>query len=150
MPTGSDRGLVRPMLDGLRQRYGRRPKRHLVDGGFCKNEDTEWAAGNGVRIYGPPGQTRHKTDPYAPRADDGPGVAAWRRRMKSPHGKGVYKRRAMGECINARFRQWGLPRFTGRGVAKVNTALRWRPEERRVGEEWVSTCRSRCSPYTEK
>src|SRR3546814_5115170 len=100
MPTGSDRGLVRPMLDGLRQRYGRRPKRHLVDGGFCKNEDTEWAAGNGVRIYGPPGQTRHKTDPYAPRADDGPGVAAWRRRMKSPHGKGVYKRRAMGECIN--------------------------------------------------
>src|SRR3546814_10527389 len=81
MPTGSDRGLVRPMLDGLRQRYGRRPKRHLVDGGFCKNEDTEWAAGNGVRIYGPPGQTRHKTDPYAPRADDGPGVAAWRRRI---------------------------------------------------------------------
>src|SRR3546814_11190443 len=43
MPTGSDRGLVRPMLDRLQRRYGRRPKRHLVDGGFCKNEDTEWA-----------------------------------------------------------------------------------------------------------
>ena len=125
MPTGSDRGLVRPMLDRLRQRYGRRPKRHLVDGGFCKNADTEWAWQQGVKLYGPPGQTRHKTDPYAPRPDDGPGVAAWRRRMKSPYGKGVYKRRALGECIHARFRQWGLHRFTVRGVAKVNTALRW-------------------------
>src|SRR3546814_16029289 len=24
---------------------------------------------------------------------------------------------------------------------------RWRSEERRVGKEWVSTCRSRCEPY---
>jgi hypothetical protein len=45
--------------------------------------------------------------------------------MKSPHGKTVYKRRAMGECINARFRQWGLTQFTVRGLAKVDTALRW-------------------------
>jgi hypothetical protein len=90
---GSDRGLIRPMLDGVLRRYGQRPKRHLVDGGFNKNADTEWAAAAGVKIYGPPGQTKHKTDPYAPRPDDGPGVAAWRRRMKSPHGKAVYKRR---------------------------------------------------------
>ena len=52
-------------------------------------------------------------------------LAAWRRRMRSPHGKGVYKRRAMGECINARFRQWGLRQFTVRGVHKVKTVLLW-------------------------
>ena len=52
-------------------------------------------------------------------------MAAWRKRMKSPHGKGVCKRRGMGECINARFRQWGLYQFTVRGCAKVNTVLHW-------------------------
>lgn len=123
--TGSDRGLMRPMLERLGQRYRRRPRRQLVDGGFHKNDDTEWAAGQGVLVYGPATQSKHKSDPYAPRRKDRPGVAAWRRRMKSPHGKGVYKRRAMGECINARFRQWGLRQFTVRGVHKIKTALLW-------------------------
>lgn len=121
--NGSDRGLLRPMLDRLKQRYGRRPKRHLVDGGFNKNDDTEWAAGAGVKVYGPPTRSKHKTDPYAPRRDDGPGVAAWRRRMQSPHGKAIYKQRSMGECINARFRQWRLSQFTVRGRAKVHAVL---------------------------
>ena len=121
---GSDRGLLRPMLEEIERRYQRRPKRHITDGGFNKNEDTEWAAGVGVKLYGPPARSKHKTDPYAPRAKDGPGVAAWRRRMKSPHGKSVYKRRAAGECINARLRQWRLYQFTVRGLAKVGAVLR--------------------------
>jgi transposase len=123
--SGSDRGLLRPMLERLRRRYRRLPRRHLVDGGFHKNEDTEWAAGEGVLIYGPATNSKHKTDPYALRDDDGPGVVAWRLRMKSAHGKGVYKRRSMGECINARFRQWGLRQFTHRGVHKAKTGLLW-------------------------
>lgn len=122
---GSDRGLIRPLLEEIERRYGRRPRRHLVDGGFNKNADTEWAAAQGVNIYGPPGQSKHGTDPYAPHKKDGPGVATWRRRMKSPHGKGVYKRRALGECVNARLRQWGLHQFTVRGLENVNTVLRW-------------------------
>jgi transposase len=123
--NGSDRGLIRPMLDQVQHRYRRLPRRHLVDGGFNKNEDTEWAAAAGVSIYGPPVRSKHKTDPYAPRPDDGPGVAAWRQRMKSPHGKGVFKRRGMGECINARFRQWRLYQFTVRQRQKVTTMLHW-------------------------
>lgn len=122
---GSDRGLLRPMLDELKRRYGRRPKRHLVDGGFNKNEDTEWAAGEGVAVYGPPCQTKHGTDPYAARADDGPGVADWRRRMASPEGRLIYRRRSMGECINAHLRNNGLYQFTVRGLAKVQTVLHW-------------------------
>lgn len=123
--TGSDRGLLRPMLERLKKRYKSLPRRHLVDGGFHKNDDTEWAAGEGVLVYGPTTRNKHQSDPYAPRPKDGPGVAAWRRRMRSPHGKGVYKRRAMGECINARFRQWGLRQFTVRGVHKVKAVLLW-------------------------
>ncbi len=123
--VGSDRGLIRPMLEQIEQRHGRRPKRHLVDGGFNKNDDTEWAWQQGVKVYGPAIENKHKTDPYAPRRGDGPGVAAWRRRMKGPHGKAVYRRRACGECINARFRQWRLYQFTVRGPEKVNTVLLW-------------------------
>lgn len=123
--TGSDRGLLRPMLERLRQRYESLPRRYLVDGGFHKNDDTEWAAGEGVLVYGPTTRNKHKSDPYAPRPKDGPGVAAWRRRMRSPHGKSVYKRRAPGECINARFRQWGLRQFAVRGVHKVKAVLLW-------------------------
>ena len=52
-------------------------------------------------------------------------VAAWRRRMKSPHGKAVYKRRAAGDCINARLRNWGLGQFTVRSQKKALTILRW-------------------------
>jgi len=123
--TGSDRGLVRPMLEELQRCYGRRPNRHLVDGGCNKNDDTEWAAENGVDIYGPPMSSKHKTDPYAPRPDDGPGVAAWRQRMSSPQGKEIYRRRPLHECINARFRQWRLYQFTVRGSHKITTVLRW-------------------------
>ena len=122
--VGSDRGLMRPMIERIDRRHGRRPKRYLVDGGFNKNDDTEWAWHQGVRVYGPAVKNKHNTDPYASRPGDSPGVAAWRRRMKSPHGKAVYKRRAPGECINARFRQWGLHQFTVRGVDKVDTVLR--------------------------
>src|SRR5205085_2087930 len=71
----------------------------------------------------PPLTSKPQTNPYAPRHDDGPGVTAWRRRMDSPHGKAVYKRRSMGECINARFRQWNLRQFLVRGRLKVQAVL---------------------------
>jgi transposase len=123
--VGSDRGLMRPMLEAIRRRYDRAPKRHLVDGGFNKNDDIEWAAAEGIKVYGPAANSKHGTDPYAPRRDDGPGVAAWRRRMDSPHGKSVYKRRARGERINACFRNWGLRQFAVRGCEKARTVLQW-------------------------
>ena len=123
--VGSDRGLARPMLEEINRRHGRWPKRLLIDGGFNKNEDTEWAADRGIKVYGPPSHSKHQRDPYQPRDDDGPGVAAWRARMKSPRGKSIYKRRAQAECINARFRNWGLQQFSVRGLKKVQTVLRW-------------------------
>ncbi|MBX3498950.1 MAG: IS1182 family transposase [Alphaproteobacteria bacterium] len=123
--TGSDRGLLRPMLENLHQRQSHWPRRYLADGGFHNNDDTEWAAGHGVLVHVPATENKHKSDPYAPRPDDGPGVAAWRRRMRSARGKAVYKRRTMGECINARARQWGLRQFLVRGVEKVRTVLLW-------------------------
>lgn len=123
--SGSDRGLIRPMLEQVRRRYDRLPRHYLADGGFSKNQDIEHAASHGVLLHCPPIRTRHDTDPFAPRPDDGPGVAAWRRRMNSPAGKARYKRRAIAECINARLRNWNLRQITVRGIEKAKTILLW-------------------------
>jgi len=122
--SGSDRGLARPTLEELRAK-GIDPLDYLVDGGFTKNEDIEWGHANGVRLWCPPGQTKHGTDPYAARADDGPGVADWRQRMASEAGKALYKERAKAECPNAWGRRMGLSRLLVRGKEKARTILLW-------------------------
>ncbi len=125
---GSDRGRLKPMLERIKARFRRAPKRYLADGGFHKNDDIEWAArpANGaIEVYCPAPKNKHRTDPYAPRPDDGPGLAAWRRRMDSPAGKAIYKRRAPHECINARARSYNLEQLLIRGREKVRTVALW-------------------------
>jgi len=123
--TGSDRGLMRPMLEQLRALTGQLPQRHLADGGFCSAEDIEWAHDQGVEVYCPPTQSKHGTDPYLPRRGDGPGVLAWRERMASEAGKAQYKLRSICECIHARWRNWDLRQLTVRGAEKVRAVVLW-------------------------
>lgn len=52
--SGSDRGLMQPMLQRQRTRSGGLPKRHLVEGGFGSAEDVEWAHAEGADIFCPP------------------------------------------------------------------------------------------------
>lgn len=126
--TGSDHGRLKPMIERIKARFRHTPKRYLADGGFLKNDDIEWAAQGitgAIKVYCPAPRSKHGTDPYAPRPDDGPGVAAWRRRMKSPAGKAIYKRRSIFEAINARGRMFNLRQLTVRGRAKVRSVLLW-------------------------
>jgi transposase len=123
--SSSDRGLARPMLEKIDATYGALPAQHLIDGGFTKNDDIEWAHGANVAMFCPPTVNKHNTDPFAPRPDDAPGVSAWRQRMKSDTGKATYRKRSIHECINARFRQWGLVQLTVRGQAKAMIVLTW-------------------------
>jgi len=123
--TGSDRGLMRPMLERQRTRPGGLPKDHLVDGGFGSAKDIEWAHAEGVEVFCPPTQSKHGTDPYLPRPGDGPGVLAWRARMKSEEGKARYKPRSICECIHARWRNWDLRQLTVRGIEKVRAIVLW-------------------------
>jgi len=121
--TGSDRGLMRPMLERLRALTGHFPGRHLADGGFTAAADIEWAHDEGIEVYCPPTQSKHGTDPYRPRRGDGSGVLAWRSRMASEPGKAQYKRRSICECIHARWRNWNLRQLTVRGIEKVRTVM---------------------------
>jgi transposase len=120
--TGSDRGLMRPMLEQLRA-SGDFPDRHLVDGGFCSAADIEWAHSEGIEVYCPPTQSKHGTDPYLPRRGDGAGVLAWRARMGSEAGKAQYKIRSICECIHARWRNWDLRQLVVRGLEKVRAVV---------------------------
>lgn len=123
--SSSDRGLARPMLEKIEATYGELPNQHLIDGGFTKNDDIEWAHGVNVAMLCPPIVNKHNTDPFAPREDDGPGISAWRKRMQSEAGKATYRGRSIHECINARLRQWGLVQLTVRGRAKALVVLTW-------------------------
>src|SRR5215472_4945642 len=125
LTVGSDRGLIRPMLEKIRKRFGRLPTQHLADGGFGANEDIEWAHTEGVAIHCPPTKSKHGRDPYEPRDADGPGVGAWRSRMASDAGKKLYRNRAKCECIHARWRNWDLGRLKVRGEAKVMAVMHW-------------------------
>jgi len=122
--TGSDRGLARRGLERLAD-CGIKPADYLVDGGFTKNEDIEWADAGGVKLWCPAIHNKHRTDPYAARSEDGPGVADWRQRMPSERGIALYKERCKAECPNARARCMGLTRLLVRGKQKVRAVLLW-------------------------
>jgi transposase len=123
--NGSDRGLMRPAIEAVGERLGRLPRRHLVDGGFTSAHDIEWAHGEKIEVYCPPTQSKHGTDPFLPRRDDGPGVLDWRRRMASTDGQAIYRERPVCECIHARWRNWNLVRLNVRGAVKVRAVMLW-------------------------
>ena len=122
--TGSDRGLARPALERLGEQ-AIKPADYLVDGGFTKNQDIEWAHARNITLWCPATQSKHGSDPYAPRRDDGPGVAQWRRRMDSEPGKTFYKQRSMIECPNAWARRMSLSQLRVRGTHKARAVLLW-------------------------
>src|SRR5216684_2544833 len=91
--SGSDRGLAQPGIETVHAE-GYEPSNYLVDGGFTKNDDIEWAHAKDIKLWCPAGQTKHGTDSYAPKKGDGVGVADWRERMQSEDGKTFYRLRA--------------------------------------------------------
>jgi transposase len=122
--SGSDRGLAQPGIETVHAE-GYEPSNYLVDGGFTKNDAIEWAHAQDIKLWCPAGQTKHGTDPYAPKKGDGVGVADWRQRMQSEDGKAFYRLRAQHECINAHARRMGLQQLTVRGKEKARTVLLW-------------------------
>jgi hypothetical protein len=122
--TGSDRGLAQGGIETVLAE-GYEPSNYLIDGGFTKNDAIEWAHAGDIKVWCPPAQTKHGTDPYAPKKGDGVGVADWRERMKSAAGKAFYRMRCEHECINAHARRMGLRQLALRGKVKARIQLLW-------------------------
>lgn len=123
--TGSDGGLMMPMIKEIEEDYGTKPREYLVDGGYTKLDDIEAAHAAGIVVFTPLPKNKHETDPAEPRKSDGLGVAAWRKRMASEAGKQIYTERTRSQCVNAQFRNLTGYRLMVRGKAKVRTVLLW-------------------------
>jgi transposase len=123
--SGGDGGQMAPMVEQLQKRYGTTPQDYLVDGGFTTLGDIETVhAQHQVQVYGPIKEEGKKqaagVDPYQPRKHDGPGVAAWRQRMGTEHGRSLYRLRApTAEWVNAGMRNRGLYQVRVRGLRNV-------------------------------
>lgn len=124
---GTDQGLLEPMLERLRERYGRCPPEMLVDGGFSTVDGIQAASESGSQLYAPVKPPKNpKNDPYRPRRSDSPAVAEWRARMATPEAKKIYKQRAAtAECVNAQARNRGLQQFRVRGMLKAKAIVLW-------------------------
>ena len=124
---GSDMGKMAPMSDALATAYGTRPPQHLADGGFAKLKDIEALTRAGVVTYVPvPAPRDESRDRHAPRPDDPPEVAGWRRRMATAAAKAIYKERAAtAEWVNAQARNRGLTKFIVRGIDRVEAVAAW-------------------------
>jgi Transposase DDE domain len=105
--------LARPALEALGVR-AIKPADYLVDGGFTKNQDIEWAHAESITLWCPATHSKH-----------GPGVAQWRCRMASEHGKTFYKQRSRAECPNAWARRMSLSQLLVRGKHKARAVLLW-------------------------
>ena len=104
--AGSDGEELPPMLDQLKERYGRVPSEGLVDGGFATKQAIEYAAEHGCTVYAPIKAEEKKRaageDPYAPKKGDSDAVATWRIRMGTEAAKLIYRLRAQtAEWVNA-------------------------------------------------
>lgn len=125
---GNDQSQMEPMLAEIGRRTAELPKEYLVDGGFVKLESIEKAAASGVKVFSPIQEARRSDiDATKRKKNDGPGVAAWRKRMGTERAQEIYKdRAATAERTNADLKQWrGLDSLPVRGIGKVLCVALW-------------------------
>jgi len=126
--NGTDKGQTAPMLEQIERRTGQLPEVYLADGGYAKVGDIEAMHEKGITSYVPVPKPRNKDiDPHEPKANDGPGTAAWRERMATDESKQEYRARAATiETVNADLKTWrGLGPLVVRGSTKVLSVALW-------------------------
>jgi transposase len=124
----SDRGQLVPAVADIERRYSRKPKQVLADGGYDSKSDIEQLYGDqagSIDVFCPLPPSKGTGDPSAAKRGDGPGALAWRRRMSSPAGIGIYRKRFATERPHAHMRNRGLTRLLVRGLDKAKAVLLW-------------------------
>jgi hypothetical protein len=124
----NDTGIAQPMMQNLKERYGRLPKRLLIDTKAATRRDIAALAADPegpVAVYTPPPPDKQTASPQSirkrlwRRSREPAALQDWRQRMASPDGRAVYNRRRHIETINAQIKNHGLHRFILRGIEKV-------------------------------
>lgn len=130
----NDAGLALPMVDDIERRYGRVPKRLLIDTNLAPAEDILALATRpegGIAVYAPPPERRGDVKPATLKrrekelAKEPEPLKAWRRRMDDPAAQEVYRRRSRIELVNAQLKNRGFGRFNLRGLIKAGILCLW-------------------------
>lgn len=121
--AGTDSEQLVPMLDQLDERYQRKPKEVLVDGGFVALEAIDQASERGCTVYAPvkdeEKQKAKGIDPYVRKKGDSDAVAKWRSGMGSEAAKEIYALRCQtAEWVNAQCRNRGMRQMPVRGQGR--------------------------------
>lgn len=128
--NGSDGGQMAPMHAEVCERYGKKPKHYVVDGGFVTNGDVTAVEKAGTKVIGPMTHDdriqKRGGDPHERRSDDTDEMYEFRQRMKTDEAKAIQRTRpSIAEFPNAECRNRGLRQFRVRGLPKVYTSTLW-------------------------
>jgi transposase len=130
----NDAGLALPMVEDIARRYGRTPKRLLLDTNLAPAEDIAALADRpdgGILVYAPPPTERDDVKPETlkrrakERAREPMPIKAWRQRMAEPEAKDIYRKRRRIELVNAHWKNRGFDRLNLRGLAKAGIVGIW-------------------------
>ena len=127
---GTDGGELPPMLDEIREHYGKTPSRALVDSAFATQDAVTAAETAGTKVISsiPRGEQllKHGKDPHARQRYDTDEYVAFRARMADPEYQALYKNRpSIAEFANADCRNRNLRQFRVRGLTKVKAVALW-------------------------
>ncbi len=128
----NDMGLAGPMVDQLVDRYGRAPRRLVLDTKLATREQiialSDYPHG-GVEVYAPvPGESDQASAETIRkrkwrRDREPPVIKAWRQRMQTDEADEIMKRRKRIETINAIVKNRGMRRVLVRGLKKVKAVV---------------------------
>jgi transposase len=127
---GTDSGELPPMLDKIRENYGKTPAKALVDSAYATQESVTVAETAGTEVVStiPRAEQleRNGKDPHEPQRRDTKEYEKFRKRMAEPDYKEIYKLRpSIAEFPNADCRNRNLRQFRVRGLAKVKAVAIW-------------------------
>jgi transposase len=127
---GTDGGELPPMLDKVREHYGKTPAKALVDSAYATQDSVTFAEAGGTKVVSTIPRAdqllEHGKDPHAPQRRDTPQYTLFRARMAEPEYQQLYKSRpSIAEFPNADCRNRNLRQFRVRGLVKVKAVALW-------------------------
>ena len=122
--SGSDRGQMATMHQGVIDNYGKTPGKYVVDCGFATKDDITTVEQAGSEVLAPIHSEKKMRaeghDPHARKKTDSDEMFVFRQRMATDDAKETYKLRpSIAEFPNAVCRNHGLQQFRVRGLDKV-------------------------------
>ena len=128
--AGTDSNQLLPMIEQLKSRFGRVPKKTVTDAAYATQENITQATQNQVipvsSIPRAKQLKKNDKDPHEQQPRDTKDYVAFRKRMLEPENIELCKTRpSVAEFPNADCRNRGLLQFNVRGLTKAKTVALW-------------------------